>query len=231
MRVLANTTPIQGGQTVLLDLRRYPTMAALYAAGLGALYRRNYSALRAVTVDAKFRKDGELIPVIGVCHTWAPYSGFEAAASLVARETDGQTTTDQEIRDLNSGKLGRRHTPASDHLHAQLRDTLRPVIHDAVEYTETFDELEVLLALVAADAKLQAKDIGVSLYGAWVGAYSWRDRYSKVSAPERMQKQFESAGSAWEPLQAGLFGSSAERAEAAFATFLPHASDERSRMF
>src|SRR5207248_2755978 len=53
---LANR-PRSGGMTFWLDLRRYPAVRALYAAGIAATLRSQYGTLRALFLSAKVTTD------------------------------------------------------------------------------------------------------------------------------------------------------------------------------
>lgn len=232
MRAIANTTPMEGGQTVLLDLRAYPRILALYAAGLGAVARSKYSALRAVAVDAKYRDRelGRTIPVIAVCHPGIPFSNASFIASAVAISAAGNAPTDEVIEGLHKRTSGVRHTPASDDLHDRLRETFRPIIRDDDEYSDTFDRLEVLFGVIAEDAAIQEKAAGGYLHGGWTGRYIWRTQYARDIFTE-IYDEFRSQGSSWAPLSVGLFDRSLERAERAFAAMGENVAHARTRMF
>lgn len=133
MKVIGNTTPLEGGQQVLLDLRAYPRILTLYAGALGALARDNFQALHAITIGAKHRRDGQTVPLVGVCNIWLAFSTADWVASAVARHTDGSPLTDDEIEGLTRRSGGRR-TPVSDDLHNRLRTVVRQVLPDDDDY-------------------------------------------------------------------------------------------------
>jgi hypothetical protein len=232
MRTIANTTPMEGGQTVLLDMRAYPRILALYAAGLGAVARNKYSALRAVTVDAKYRdrERGRTIPVISVCHPGIPFSNASFIASAVAISAAGNAPTDEVIESIYRRTSGVRRTPASDDLHDRLRETLRPIIRDDDDYSDSFDRLEVLFGVIAEDVAIQVKAAGDYLHGGWVGRYIWRTQYARDIFAE-IYEEFRSEGPSWAPLDAGLFDRSLARAEKAFAAMGENVKNTRTRVF
>jgi TIR domain len=215
MQTIANITPMIGGNNLLLSLRCYPRIMVMYAAGLGAVYRNNYSALKAVTVDAKYRDFGQLIPVIGVDHPWKPWSGAEYLANVVAWHTAGEEITEGRIDGVRR-RGGGRVTPVSDDLHGRLRNPLKPLIRVDNDYDEYFDKLEVMLGLIGADVAAQERNKKLYLPGGWAGRYVWRSRHGR-SALQEASDEFASQQASWPPLRAGLFSGSAEQAERAFA--------------
>jgi hypothetical protein len=222
MRTVANTTFSEGGLTVLIEMRAYPRVMALYAAGLGAVARENYSALRAITVDAKLPQGGCSRPVICLCNPWEPFSAAPRLAEVMVRHTEGQELTDDALIAIARSNGGLRKTPVSDDLHKRLRETLRPVIRDDADYDDTFDRLEVLLGLIAQDVSDQGN--GVREYGhvavGWPGRYAWRNT-SGSGAFEEVRSEFKRDGSQWPPLASGLFDGSLDRAEAAHSKLEP----------
>ena len=229
---VAGTANESGGQTALLEMRRYPILPLLYGGGLAALHHRNLPALRALAVDARFRSDsGPTIPLIGASNVWRPFSQADITSQLLALDASGEPITDDLISALRSRTRGQRHTPVSDQLHDGLRDNLRSLIPDDEDYTDTFDRLEALLALIAVDAKIEADKRSVYLDGAWYGAFTWRHRYMRDTLEERLLAEFESEGQGWPPINAGLFGGSVPRATAAFEIFISDARAARQRQF
>jgi TIR domain len=230
MRTMANITPLEGGQTVLLNLRAYPRIIVMYAAGLGALARDQYSALRAVTVDARYRDQGRSVPVIGVCHPLLPFSDAPFLASAIARKTAGEALSDADIEALSRGTKGVRLTPVSDDLHDRLRETVKPIIRDDEDYGDIFDKLEALLGVVAQDAAIVEASAGGYLHGGWTGRYIWRKQFGK-NAFEQIYDEFSNRGSSWAPIRSGLFDGSAERAERAFVAMSERVVEARRRQW
>ena len=224
---IANTAVNESGQTALIELRRYPTVVLVYAGGIAAVHRGNYDALKALTIDAQFRGDQVPVPVVGVSHVWLPFGHNETTAQLLALQSSGEDITDELVDGIKTGRRGKRHTPVSDHLHDALRCPARVVIDDDGDYTATFDRLEVLLALLASDAKSQAEGTGGYVWGPWYGSFTWRSRYSAKHLEELIHDEFQQARERWEPLQAGLFGGLVARAEAAFMEVLVESQQAR----
>jgi hypothetical protein len=214
-------------QQALLELRAYPVLLLVYSAGLAAVYREKWAALRAVTSDAQTRDEtGRKIPVIGIAHVWVPFRSVELAANVLAFETGGTPLSEAQIEALRTGAKGRRYTPVSDHLQDRLRPLLSPIIRDDSDYDDAFDELEVLLAVIAADAADQADQRGQYLHGPWIGAFTWRRRFERPPFEQQVWEQRQQA-----LLSAGFFGGDIARANRAFEKFAAEAQAARSRRF
>jgi hypothetical protein len=232
MRIIANTTPMASGHTSLLDLRAYPRIIALYAAGLGAIARNRYSALRAVAVSAKYRgpEQARPVPVVAVCNTALPFRNAPFLASVVAMNSEQGHIADGDIEALSKGTGAVKLTPVSDDLHSRLRETLRPVIRDDDDYSETFDKLEVLLGVIAEDAAIQERTSGGYLLSGWVGRYAWHTPYN-TDAFMQAAEEFSNQQSSCAPLNAGLFDGSPDRVNAAFSAMQQKVERVRFRVF
>jgi hypothetical protein len=228
VQVVARTDRVRSGNTALIALQRYPMLLVLYAAGIAAVHRRNFSALKAVTVDATVRDAGKVTPVIATAHVWRPFQDLVLVPNILALEDEGKVVDDATIEALRTGKKGKRHTPVSDHLFTVHRQSFRNLISDDDDYMETFDRLEVLLSLIATDDELLSKTHRDGPSG---GAFTWRHRYAQDPIEQQMQEELAQQQRNWPPIVAGLFGSSVDRATSAFAKFLPLAQDVRRRQF
>jgi hypothetical protein len=175
--------PVQGGLTVLLELRRYVGILALYSGGLAALSADNFGALRALFVDARIRDErGEDSPVILK----------QYAASVLE--------SDVAQKALYGGE--RRHTPMSDRIHAFLREPLREIASDDKRYDELFDEFEYLLSL-----KFLEENGRKDQWRDWapLGRFAWHD--SARITFNRILKEATANGAEWAPIKAHLFDS------------------------
>jgi len=199
-------------------------LPVLYASGLGSVSRDNYRSLRAVTSDARVRRDGRSVPVIGVASTTRPFSNVPIPPQVMAFEASGEDVTDDDIDALTTGRKGRRFTPVSDYLHDRLREMFRTMIPEDEEYTERFDRLEVFFALIAADARFESIDSRIHLDMPWYGSFTWRHAYSDDPIEQQIQHEFLRFKDLWDPLRAGLFDGSAERAGRAFEYVISEAA-------
>jgi hypothetical protein len=219
IRIVASTVDgPKAGNTYLLAMQEYPLQALVYAAALGAMARKNYASLKAVTVDPIVRESREREPVISHMAPYGYIEPFKIGANLLAVESDGESVADDTISDwIKRGGL--RFTPVSDSLHALLAPLLKDLAPDAEDYSDLFDETEVLLGVIATDTYLQAAKENRYIGHQWYGRFTWRDRHSTRPLHRRMQAEFEEQGANWSPLKVGLFGGSEDRARAAFEAF------------
>lgn len=208
----------KGGNTYLLAMQEYPVQALVYAAALGAMARKNYVSLKAVTVDPTVRENRERNPVVSHMVPYGYIEPFKIAANLLAYQSDGMEVEDATISNwIQRGGL--RHTPISDHFHSLLAPLLKDLVPDAEDYGDLFDETEILMGVIATDAYLQALKEQRYIGRQWYGRFTWRYRHSDRPLHRLMQAEFEEQGANWPPLKAGIFGGSEERARAAFEEY------------
>ncbi|MGI5487967.1 toll/interleukin-1 receptor domain-containing protein [Microtetraspora malaysiensis] len=220
MREIANADKRSTGKTALLNLARLPALISMYAAGLAASHRGNFGALRAVASDPIHRGATGEKPLIDLVHPWLVFENNEITANVLALQASGKEVLDSDIDKLLKGQAGKRHTPVSDYLHDYLRDYFVDLIVDDAEYTDAFDQFEVLIGLVATDAQIQGKALGKRLHGPWFGAFTWRDRYSEPLIEQRFSDHIKTQGQDWQPLRDGMFGGSIQRASDAAELFI-----------
>lgn len=229
MKLVAGSVDQQrSGQTALVDLRRLPVLPLLYGAGLASIANQNFVSLKAVAIDTIVKKEGVGVSLVGVANAWRVFADSEPAASVLARVTEGEEVSDDDIRALISHG-GKRHTPVSDYLHSLLRPSFQAMIPDDDDYTESFDRLEVMLALMAADAKSQADLNGVYIDGPWYGSYTWRNRHARIPLEAILFREYQDVGDGWGPLSAGIFGGSRTRADAAFERVIEDSAGIRGK--
>lgn len=226
---IANTAKDGGGQTALIHLRRFAVLPLLYATAISAVHRNNLGPLRAVAVDARLRHEGRTFPLIAESHIYVPFQHTEIAANVLALEAEGAEASDEVVEQLWSGRRGKRYTPVSDLLHDRLRPLFLSTIPDDDDYSETFDRVEVLLGVLAADQRQQLASQQIYAHGPWFGRFTWRDRFTEVGLEERMRAEMRSAGGGWQPVRAGMFGGKLDRAEAAFESFVEGAKRARGQ--
>lgn len=214
---VANTDALRGGNTALLSMQQYPLILVLYAAGLAAVHRKNFRALKAITVDAQYRREGRRGPIIGWAHTGRAFGDANLVPNVLAIEDDGPALDDKALQDLLSGAKGKRFTPVSDHAYTLLRPRFADTIADDNEYAETFDELEIFFWLIASDHAIVEAAADRYASGPWRGRFTWR--HTGLPIVSRLHEELKERKENWLPIQAGLFGGSVARAEAAFEHF------------
>ena len=217
----------RGGVTSLLDLRYLPTSMLAYSALIAGVYCDSFAAIRAALIDAKIRnEEKQKVPVIGCVNPWRPFQRavLVPTIALLYAESSEMCDLDRIARLLTES---RRFTPGSCLLHSILREPLRSVIPGDEDYTETFDEAEVLLALLTVDARANTVEY---IPSPDYGAFTWRYRLTHIQqAPfeQRFIDEALSSGSAWPPLTAGLFGGDVVRFRTAAETVLSGAKETR----
>ena len=200
---------------------------------IAALHRDNFEAIRAVALDATVRdpNDGR-VPLIARGHPWRPFNNFELAAQVLAFGTQGPVTR-EVAEELATGRRGKRYTPVSDYLHDTLRPKFQVELPDDEDFSELFDRVEVLLALLATDLSSQRKREETAIYvdGPFYGRFTWRDRHrrSDAQALSMLTRQLEDQQERWPPLRAGLFGGALERARAAVEEFTTWTTEVKRR--
>ncbi|SPT59866.1 toll/interleukin-1 receptor domain-containing protein [Actinomadura madurae] len=224
---ITNADKRSSGKTALVNLSRFPALVAVYAAGIAAVHRKNFGALRATASDPIYRDGGEKRPIIDALHPWRAFDGMDVPANILVLEVDGAQVSDDDIIKLGNRQKGRRFTPISDYLHARLRAYFADLIVDDEDYTECFDRFELYFGLIGADVCLQGHLKGRSLATPYAGSFTWRYRYSDYPIERQMLEEIRDAGSSWEPLESGLFGGSAARASEAAEAFAEHAISVR----
>ena len=208
----------KSGNTYLLAMQEYPVQGLIYAAALGAMARKNYASLKAVTEDPTIRENSDRIPVITHMAPHGYVEPFKAAANLLAFQSDGKVVDDATISEwIHRGGL--RRTPISDHFHAILASLLKDLVPDPEDYGDLFDETEILMGVIATDAYLQAQKEKRYVGHTWYGRFTWKHRHANRPVHRRMQAEFEEQGANWPALKAGLFGGLEERAKVAFENY------------
>lgn len=99
--------------------------------------------------------------------------------------------------------LERRHTPRSDHLHKLLQPMCDDLFFLGSDYDRAFDRFEILLAMEYMHR--------AERHWGPVGRFGWKGEDDRNPVTQ-IRKDVERQGIGWEPIQAGLFGSSLDRA-------------------
>ena len=180
----------QSGLTAWLSLRLYPSIVELYCAGIAAVENKRYDSL------------------VNIFYANANSPrGLEYDQYLVEVVTNG-------ISDLKNHKIfnnlpgyERHYTPLSEHLYKITQPMLDDILFIGKGFDRSFDEFEVLLALVVADLRILRKH---HLWGP-IGRFGWKIRWGENSPFPKIVKEAKSLGNDWEPIKAGLFGGDFDR--------------------
>lgn len=200
-KVLARSTDrleTQNGLTVWLNLRWYPLILELYCSGIAAVEAKRYDSLASIfytTVSSSERRNNDEF--------------------LVSAVSDGIL----ELRQVNVFKQlpghDRHYTPMSEYLYKILQPKLDDILFIGKGYEKSFDEFEVIFALVVADIRKQ------NGYEAWgpVGRFGWKNQRHDKTPLTRINLEAQAFGENWGPIKAGLFGGKIERFNEVFNEF------------
>ncbi len=179
---------VLSGDTLLLNLMRYPSSLLLYAGGIAAASAKKYVALKSLLRDSK-------APRLNI---------FESQGEdLIFHVTPGQVI---DGNSLGAENLRLSFTPASDHIFNVLREPLRKLIPSDDEYAEYFDRFEYFFTLTYFDKRWTQK--GVVPHWAPVGRFAWRRSLgSRANISELITKESKEEIDNWGPIRDGLFSS------------------------
>lgn len=178
-----------GGTSGWIALRWYPLLLLLYSAGIAGVAGAKYGNVKAVLGEEirSAHRPGDREP-------------------LVITVVSGLSNTGDAFSKIEG--LERRKTARSDHLAEVLRDEIIRLGLSSMEYEESFDRFELILALEYAHLDTLG---GRSRVWGPVGRFSWKHRHSGGGLLGEMMREAEHEGDDWELAKAGLFGGSTER--------------------
>jgi len=168
---MVDISPPASGNTVLVNLRRYPACMLLYVGSIAALAARKYGTVRVLLKDSRTSVD----------------TGIDGKDDLLIRKLVVARALDWKA--LNQCSGGEQvKTPSSDRLHANLRNTLRAFVPNDLDYDKVFDRFEYLFSLVYLDA--QERD-GARRWAPWAatcGGIGSSDLLAAISAKHYWKK-------------------------------------------
>lgn len=172
------------GVNLWLELTWYPTQLIMFAAGISALYAKNYTALRVIfetkVQDRENRNErisitvpiGNNCAAVGDKFKWLP---------------------DHE----------RQYVPRSEYLFKTLQPILEDTLFLGKGYEDLFDQFEILLAIEYAH--LTGAEWGP------IGRYGWKHKSLHGKSPySLLVDDATKRGQNWDLIKAGLFNSSIE---------------------
>ena len=194
-RRLCGRIQVAGGLNVWLSLRWYPPFLLAYAAGIAAVassaYHNLTSLFHARVPDTRRGEDTPLL------------------VSLVAG-----------VGDLSDGFKAlpgheRQYVPHSEYIFKQLQPKLDDLLFLGTDYEPAYDRFEMLLALEHAHLNNR---LGFNFWGP-LGRFGWKHHRGLASPYSSLISEALSAGPAWPPTEAGLFGGSEDRFKEVSAAF------------
>ncbi|OHY99560.1 caspase family protein [Salinicola sp. MIT1003] len=185
----------QGGLTIWLNLRWYPLLLLLYHAGIAAVESKNYQALSTIF------------------YTRLGTSGYDNREPYFAHKLSSgilELTRVDAFKQIPGHE--RQYTPMSEYLFKQIQPLIDNLFFLGKGYEASFDEFEILYALVVADLRLQEEN---HLWGP-IGRFGWKySNRGENSLFVRLATEAASLKDHWPPIKAGMFGGSYERFEKA----------------
>jgi hypothetical protein len=185
-RLAARWSSVEGGFEVWTNLRQYPTLLALYAAGLGASVARRLETL------AHLLGDLELVR-------------YNESRFLLYHLAPGRVV-ESDLLQPDGGQ--RRYTPVNDHLGRVMREPLREFVPADDRWESEFDRFEYLFSIAYADLSAQGRDFR------WtpVGSFAWRRRrWDDGVLFAEIEEEARAGGDSWPLLQGPLFAGSLDR--------------------
>jgi hypothetical protein len=187
--------PLVGGVVVAVNLRLYPGLLTLYAAGLSAVAAKKYNTL---------------------WHLWAtpiqePHSSAETFAVIKLNPDavlDGGVA--QQLPSLDNPRY---YAPLSEHLFKLLQEPLHDAVIAETEYDRIFDRYELLAALVNADLTRESHWPTVH-----IGRFGWKARNpGQFQVLSAIEGEMLSQGDEWPLFKVGAFDGELPRAQEALA--------------
>jgi hypothetical protein len=188
----------QGGLSVWLNLRWYPMILEMYYAGIAAVEGQRYDSL-ANMFNAKVHSS---------------QSGEPKADSFIDSVVNATLALNRVDVFKQIPGHEKYYTPLSEYLFQLLQPKLDDILFVGQNYESAFDEFEVLLALVVAEARVQNKK---HLWGP-IGRFGWKHHRGYDSPLMKIIDTARTEGANWPPLRSGLFGGDPAR-------FLPVAEE------
>lgn len=191
-KIIARVAEYERGSGIAswFDLRGYPSLLVLYAAGIAAIASRQYQNLAALLTTP----------------TWSEHRYYRSEPVIISfADTAGS------LADVFKQLPGyeRQYVPQSEYLCKILQPYLEELLFLGKSYEAMFDQFEVYFSLIYTDLKIRENDFVCGP----LGRFSWKQR-SIGSSTRPLVEVFEEAtsqGKDWLPLKAGLFGGSIER--------------------
>lgn len=190
--VIASPKP-SAGYKIWSDIRGYPALLLVYAAGIASVASERFHVLnqlasRTYTVDENTQEVGRGAQLLDL-------------HSVLSRDAG---------RQLLEG-YDRRKTPVSDYLFDKLREKIRPMLSNDQSYELAFDNFEYLWCLLHVDTCLQDTQRVWTPFGAFI----WRRERAMNWIETEIDTVIAKRDEIWPPLAHGLFGGSVARLEAA----------------
>jgi hypothetical protein len=219
----------ESGKTYLQALRMIPVTALVYTGAIGAVSRENYSALRAIAVDARFKgmSNSKSPRIIGEINPFRLFPDDFVVPTALLRELAGEPMTDAELQALkmNSSPFVAR---SSQWLRSRLEVYFEGYFASSGIYGEAFDRAEFWLSSLAIDDAYTRDASARQEFVGWVGTFVNSPNVGDVEFGTDLIEAIERQGTNWPPLRSSLFGGDVDRARKAVTTLLEKTRTSRN---
>jgi len=193
---VASVVATHTGNPQWVRLRYYPALLLLYAGGLAAIGRSNYSALAALLLQPRLKGEDGNYCLIEQLYTSSVIGNERFRAALCG---------------ATQYKLS-----ASAYLYAFLRERLREFVPSDTEYSAVFDRFEYLLALVWTDQNPNSTRVDWIPVDGPLGLFASKSLgRGDTGIIEQMDQELSDLGEKYPLLRSGLFGGSTGRLRSA----------------
>lgn len=229
----------EGGHALVMTTRNewlealsmLPACLTMYAGVIAAVEGQNFGAVRALTTDGRISRSVfhpepkvTVIEKVGPWEVVARDDRFMLALRAAQRAVSDEAL-DKTLTEVANGHFRKPRYVASAYLLEELRS--RFADHTDARYRELFDQAEILLSLIVADQMKQDRVFVEPWLGLFVNTVADSPSLQR-SMPGIYLTEAIKADADWPPLQAGMFGGSPSRVEAA-AQLVRNYTDEQSR--
>jgi hypothetical protein len=170
-----------------VNMKLYPSLLSLYAAGIACCATENYGLLHEIINGTTINFPDRRSPF---CREFASF--------LVIDSNVGKTLPGYE----------RHYTPISNHLCDALRPFFKDFVSENTEWEEVFDRFEYIFALSQANQRVNQ---GLPP-GGTIGRFGWKNELDPARQVMNIPgREAEAQNANWRPLASGLFNGSLER--------------------
>jgi hypothetical protein len=193
---VASVVTTHTGDPQWVRLRYYPALLLLYAGGLAAIGRGNYSALAALLLEPRLKGEDGNYCLIEQLYTSSVIRSEQFRAALCG-------ATEYKLS-------------ASAYLYAFLRERLREFVPSDTEYSAVFDRFEYLLAMVWTDQNPNSARVDWIPIDGPLGLFASKSLgRGDTGVIEQMDQELSDLGEKYPLLRSGLFGGSTGRLRSA----------------
>jgi hypothetical protein len=182
-----------GGSVAILNSTLYPALLLHYATGISCLAGNKYETLKIMFSVSRKERDRR-----------------DAIFSIRPGEVINSDALNQHLDQRN-------YVPISDRMRDILREPLREIVPDDVEYEDLFDRFEYLRALIDLD---NGMNVSAQRYDrAPIGRFGWRNRHYGNHVSSIFAAEIQNQAHEWPPLKVGYFGNDTARLAAVKTAF------------